>query len=703
MINVRFGSKDDDSFELEQSQDLIAIRTRSQLSLRQFGTILEPQTRQLEDAELVLEFPDAGVEVYRVPLGKGSADERKSALRSLPDVRFAGSVLIMPKSGVPVIYTENLYVRFDESLSDDQCERVLQDSGLTIKRILSFASNAYFVSAPEGIGQEIFSIAEKLLQRDDVVYCHPELVTKREVKAIYSAQWHLISTVINGLNINAHANVLAAHQTTEGEGITIAVIDDGVDVEHPEFVAAGKVVAPRDATLGTNDGRPKSIWDKHGTACAGVACAQGTDKASGVAPQSRLMPIRLNSALGSINEAEAFRWAVDHGADIISCSWGPEDGPWYDPTHPLHQQSFPLPASTRDAIDYAISHGRNGKGCVICWAAGNGNESVDLDGYASYHRVIAVAACNDTGRRSAYSDFGDAIWCSFPSSDVSQPPPGHPVPLTKGIWTTDVRGNLGYNPGNSLLGDAAGDYTIQFGGTSSACPGAAGVAALILSANPNLRYFEVRSILARCCDQIDPSNGNYDPQTGRSPFYGHGRLNAATAVQLATSNRGRLLIIRKAVNEAIPDLGTVEATVEVANDLPVDDLAVHIRLKHTYIGDLLITLIPPDGAGGPPLVLHRRSGGTRNNLDRQYDSEGVPEFMRFRGQTCAGTWTFRIEDKAREDSGLLEQVSLMLTLPGMHSPVPAAGGKSIEETPVLESRTHRSRKSKSTKRKRKAS
>ncbi len=159
------------------------------------------------------------------------------------------------------------------------------------------------------------------------------------------------------------------------------------------------------------------------------------------------MPIRLASSLGSQHEADAFQWAADHGADVISCSWGPRDGAWFNPDDPLHTAVTPIPASTRLAIDYASTTGRGGKGCVILFAAGNGNESVDNDGYASYPRVIAVAACNDRGVRSIYSDFGRAVWCAFPSNDVAFPAANHPAPLTSGIWTTDRRGAQGYNPG----------------------------------------------------------------------------------------------------------------------------------------------------------------------------------------------------------------------------------------------------------------
>jgi subtilisin family serine protease len=658
---VKFGGKSDPGFELRESSDLIAVRTRSTRSALGAGPVARPTAAEVSDGVLVASFPDAGVEVYRVPVTR-SLDERKRALRAAPDIRFAGSVLTRPQSGEPVLYTENLYIRFRDDADPDDCEAAIREAGLTVKERLDFAPNAYLAAAPEGTGQRVFDIALELLNRADVLYCHPELIQTRAHKQIFPQQWHLKATTINGAVVNAHANVEAAHALTRGAGATIAVIDNGVDVDHPEFARSGKVVSPRDATLRTSDPRPKSASENHGTACAGVASASGSDGASGVAPDVRLMPIRLASGLGSVREAEAFKWAADNGADVISCSWGPADGDWWDPTDPVHTQMVPLPASTRDAIDYAATNGRGGKGCVILFAAGNGNESVEMDGYASYEKVIAVAACNDRGKRSVYSDFGNAVWCSFPSNDMEYAPFDHPAPLTPGIWTTDRVGLRGYNPGNPQFGDAAGNYTNDFGGTSSACPGAAGVVALVLSANPALRAAEVRDILRRSCDRIDPPGGEYD-DNGHSKFYGYGRLNAETAVRLARGSVGRLLIVNKLVNEPIPDLGQVEATLDVGEATPVEKLVATVRLEHTYIGDLVITLIPPSGRGLPNVVLHNRAGGRTHDIDRQYDPSTTPGLAAFTGKRCDGTWTVRVEDKAAEDSGTLVQIGLQLSLP----------------------------------------
>jgi hypothetical protein len=188
---VKYGSKSDPGFRLEESPDLIAVRTRSTRSALGAGPVPTPAAAELADGQLVAAFPDAGVEVYRVPAGARALEARKTALRAAPDTRFAGSVLVRPKSGEPVLYTENLYVKFRDDLDPDDCEAILRDAGLTVKRPLTFATNAYMAAAPEGIGQKVFDIALDLLKRDEVENCHPELVERRVAKQIFAPQWHL--------------------------------------------------------------------------------------------------------------------------------------------------------------------------------------------------------------------------------------------------------------------------------------------------------------------------------------------------------------------------------------------------------------------------------------------------------------------------------------------------------------------------------
>ncbi len=665
MPTVRFGGKKGRALEFKKSPDLLALRTRSGRSTRS-GPVVRPERAVLDEMELLFDFPDAGVEVYRRKAGgtrrasRGLA-EIKTELQAAPDTRFAGGVFVETGSGEPVIYTENFFIKFEDDCSADRAEQIIQEAGLTVKRTLPYARNLYFVEAPEGTGSVIFDTASELLAKTEVELCHPELVRRRRARAIAPQQWHLQPATVAGQAINAHANVAAAHALTRGEGVTIAVVDDGFDLQHEEFSRPGKIVAPRDVTRQSNDPRPSSA-DRHGQACAGVACADGRLGASGVAPGAKLMPIRLASGIGSQAEADAFVWAADNGADIISCSWGPTDGAWFDPTDPAHTAIVPISDSTRLAIEHAIKKGRGGKGCVILFAAGNGNERVENDGYASYPKVIAVAACNDRGKRSVYSDFGAAVFCSFPSNDFAWPAQGRPEPLTPGIWTTDRSGPTGYNPGDVREGDVAGNYTNSFGGTSSACPGAAGVAALVLSRNANLRWDEVREVLRRSCDKIDPQGGAYDAQ-GRSRYYGYGRLNAETAARLAIpSNATNTIVLAKNFKRAIRDGGKVKVTLNCADAAVLTAVKVNVDLAHTFIGDLIVRLHAPTALKIPAIVLHNRTGGGTDNLKATFDALNTPKLATLAGKTAAGEWALEVEDKAAGDEGQLRHFGLELVL-----------------------------------------
>lgn len=524
MYKVKFGGKKGKTIELVESPDMVAIRTKDNKELE--DTAMSSRSRELmAGSPEVVAFPEAGVTVRRVADEEGlestvsRRDQARASLKKDEDIRFAGRVLQDAKTGEVMLYTENFFIKFKDDVKEANCLAIIEKYHLTIKSKLPFAANSYFVQASEGTGLQVFGIAEALLKEKQVEFCHPELVQERRFKTIHPLQWHLGKTTIGGKSIDAHVNIEAAWKHSRGKGATIAVIDDGIDTDHPEF--AGRIVHPFDATENNNDPRPKDTEDNHGTACAGMACASGLQEgASGTAPEALLMPIRLRSGLGSMAEAMAFSWAADHGADVISCSWGPSDGEWWNPSDPVHKRLTALPDSTRLALEYALTKGRAGKGCVVLFAAGNGNEDVKYDGYCSYPGVIAVAACNDSSRRSVYSDYGDAIWACFPSGDFGWKPFQHAPPVSEGLRTTDRLQKEGYN---------AGDYDNSFGGTSGACPGMAGIVGLILAANPQLTPTEVKNIIRDSCKKIDEKEGAYNSE-GHSTLYGYGRIDAGLAV-----------------------------------------------------------------------------------------------------------------------------------------------------------------------------
>jgi subtilisin family serine protease len=340
-----------------------------------------------------------------------------------------------------------------------------------------------------------------------------------------------------------HLSAIEAFQAWEiSSGVSdvvVAVIDDGVDLDHVAFT--NQVADHFNAIDRSNNPRPPATGTnayRHGTACAGLAVGvpNETIGTSGVAPGCQLMAIRLleriipqdledrlDSALSDeenvaiwrglsvvqpYREALAIQWAAEHGADVISNSWGPPDG------YAQYGTSYPIDDIARLALTYATEQGRGGKGCVVCWAAGNGNESISFDGYASHTQVLAVAACTVDEVRAPYSDYG-------PEVEICAPGGGYQHSL---LTTASV------DP------DAHIAYRYDFNGTSAATPIVAGVAALLLSAYPDLTREEVYNLLCESADKIDPASGSYD-SGGHSLWYGYGRVNARRALELAAQRR----------------------------------------------------------------------------------------------------------------------------------------------------------------------
>jgi subtilisin family serine protease len=250
-------------------------------------------------------------------------------------------------------------------------------------------------------------------------------------------------------------------------------------------------------------------WRTHGTKVAGLALANDRH-VTGIAPDALLLPVSIPTLGEGSNhaEADALRWAADAGADVICCAWAP----------PLQAGDHPLPPSTRDALNYCVTEGRNGKGCVVVFAAGNDGLDVALNGYATHPGVIAVGACNAHGRRPSYSNWGSALWCVFPSND-----PDDPSGASTSYHTTAPVGSL-------LLGESF--YSSAFGFTSATCAIVAGACALILSANPELTSAEAKEVLRTSCERVDVESGTYDAH-GHSPLHGYGRLNIAHVVRRA--------------------------------------------------------------------------------------------------------------------------------------------------------------------------
>ena len=330
----------------------------------------------------------------------------------------------------------------------------------------------------------------------------------------FAEQWHLNNTGQTEAVPGVDGRISEAWDLTTGSpDVVIAINDDGVDINHPDLAddCTSPLNFPTDWEQKLGD--PLAGFGSHGTSVAGVAAAIGDNDegGAGVCPGCKIMPHMVGEAVGPAGLqmtdqqiAEGFELTVDEGAWVINNSWGAGSG---DPN--FETTTFPIPAApqvVKDAFLYAENQGRDGKGTVVLFAAGNDNEPIAA--YAKEATVITVTAVDDQGLKSYYGCYG-------PEADIAAPSNGG----INGIVTTSIQAG----------------HTDSFGGTSSASPFTAGVVGLILSANPDLTAAQVREILAQSATKIDPVWGQYDAE-GHSDFYGAGLVNAYVAVRLATGD-----------------------------------------------------------------------------------------------------------------------------------------------------------------------
>ncbi|MHA4778506.1 type VII secretion-associated serine protease mycosin [Streptomyces sp. MSC1_001] len=315
-------------------------------------------------------------------------------------------------------------------------------------------------------------------------------------------------SVLPATTTPAHADTIRARQwglealhtteawrTTKGDGITVAVLDTGVDAEHPDL--EGSVLPGRDL-VGFGASRGDRAWARHGTAMAGIIAGHGhgydgEDGVLGIAPDAKILPVRVilegtDKARDKARKtrgtalAEGIRWAADHGADVINLSLG-------DDSKSAHPD-----AGEDAAVQYALA-----KGVSVVASAGNGGEKGDHISYpAAYPGVIAVTAVDRYGTHASFSTRRWYATVSAPGVDIA-------------IADPDRRYYEGW-------------------GTSAAAAFASGAVALVRAAHPDLTPAQIKRLL------IDTARNR--PKGGRSDAKGYGTVDPAAAIEAGARLKG---------------------------------------------------------------------------------------------------------------------------------------------------------------------
>ncbi|MCX4775778.1 S8 family peptidase [Streptomyces sp. NBC_01264] len=479
----------------------------------------------------------------------------------------------------------------------------------------------------------------------DVAYVEPDsrayalAVTPNDTE--YAKQWDLFEPT-------AGMNVPAAWDKTTGSGVTVAVIDTGY-VAHsdvaPNIVAGYDFIssstAARDGNGRDNNPADQGDWSAagecgtgstasgsswHGTHVAGtIAAATGNAKGvAGIAYGAKIQPVRVLGKCGGATSdiVDAITWASGGSVSGIPAN--------ATPAKVINMSlggSGACTATYQNAINAAV-----GRGTTVVVAAGNSNANASGFSPASCNNVINVASTNRTGDRSFYSNYGTIIDVSAPGGETRR---GTDTP---GTVTTPENGIL------SILNDGAttpgAEIYKPYQGTSMAAPHIAGLAALLVSAKPSLTPAQVESAIKT----------NARPLAGTcTGGCGTGLADAAATVTAVTSTP-TTPSFENTADVAIADNATVESPITasgVTGNAPAA-LKVGVNIVHTYIGDLKVDLIAPDGTA---YTVHNRTGGSADNINQTYTVNASSE-------VANGTWKLRVNDNAGGDTGKIDSWSL---------------------------------------------
>ena len=452
--------------------------------------------------------------------------------------------------------------------------------------------------------------------------------------ALYGCQWHLSNIGQFSRGERQDINVEAAWSSGAlGSGITVAVVDDGIQHGHEDLSANVDTSRNHDYT-GRGDIYDPLAW--HGTAVAGLIAARDNGiGVRGVAPRATIYGYNYLLRTGAANRADAMSRNSTTTA-ISNNSWGPPES-----GAPEFANMF-----WELAVRSGVTTGYDGKGVFYVWSAGNGGDNGDysnLDEIANYYAVTAACAVNHADVRSSYSELGSNLWVCGPSSDRARG--------LQGIATTDT--------GNRYWGG--------FGGTSAAAPIVSGVAALVRGVNNALTWRDVKLILAASARKNDPDDSGweegalkYGSDTERYSFnheYGFGMVDAGAAVALARSwtNLPAFREINAETADielAIPDAGSTVPGATISSSVTVDPyvgfveyIQVDAHFDHPSFRDLEVELVSPSGAVS---VLTPDNGALSEKPLTTNFRFGSAKHL---GEDAAGVWTLRITDHHTGEGG----------------------------------------------------
>ncbi len=457
-------------------------------------------------------------------------------LQQYPEIEAVEPYLRL-ENEVEVGILPKVFVRLKNSADITLLEKILTPLNDFAIQKHPYLKQVYSIATNKNTSLSTLDLATSLHQSGLFDYAEPNYLLNPLVSntndPLLERQWAIENTgsALQGNGTpDADMSVFDAWWYTTGSpNIKVAVIDSGTDTNHIDL--KNNLLAGYDAIGNETDGFPYLTYpeESHGTACAGIIAAEGNNEVgtAGIAYDCSIVPVKVFYYVDTLNFADlipfstsewmtnAISWAWQEGnADVLSNSWG---------LPPLLLALLPgEPAVVEQAIEEAALNGRSGKGTAMLFSSGNDGNTPIWPSYLP--TTIAVNASSPCDERKSPTSCDGRDWEGNWGEDLDITAPG------VNIASCDIMGAFGYT---------ATDFTNTFGGTSAACPNAAGVVALMLSVNPELSSEQLKALL---CASADKAGGYAYDSTGIygnwSKEMGYGRVNALEAVIQAQLTTG---------------------------------------------------------------------------------------------------------------------------------------------------------------------
>ena len=557
--------------------------------------------------------------------------------------------------------------------------KAASEAGLHLKSAPSYAPD-FLIFTSDSPAQSISALVElraKKQESQPLLY-HRATPLFLPNDPLFVNEWHIRGRGQNGAKKASDAKITPVWEQRDssgnlirGTGVTIGIVDDGVQMDHPDLNPNVSTSYFYNWNSGsTSDPNPQYSSDNHGTAVAGVAAAAGFNGigVTGVAPSAQIVPMRF-IADDWTDADEANMYAYGNGSvRIKNNSWGLGNystaltslgsGSEYSSSSGWGVQSeSPAGSLTGSALATAAKQGQ-----IILFAAGNGQqqqENTNFRGRQNSIYTISVAAVNDQARQCTYSTPGSSVVISAPS--------GRDAVRPQGTSTTDRTANEGYNLTGVTDDYSDRSFTENFNGTSSACPVASGVTALLLQANSSLNWRDVKEIYIRSATKNDSGDSDWARNGAGFWFnhkYGAGLINASDAVRLARnwSNLGTMTYVSVALSSLPATIRDNNASGLVKyfdtrslSALRVEHATVTTDISHPSRGELEIQLTSADGTTSRLAEKH-----TSYPADPADYPDWTFSTVHNWGEDSRGLWKIKIADRVSGNTGTLNSATLTL-------------------------------------------